>query len=145
MAGGQQKAQQNLEAFEVWKATQTDDDFKQIVFRGQLNRIEVAKGIGCGKSALNQNPALKTALKALEDELRGKGLLPPLTNAAKKNADKPKAYDNTANRKLLDSKRVSSLETENIELKTKVKELERRLERFGELSETLSEMGLMPR
>ncbi|QFT37392.1 MULTISPECIES: VPA1267 family protein [unclassified Vibrio] len=145
MASGQQKAQQNLEAFEVWKATQTDDDFKQIVFRGQLNRIEVAKGIGCEKSALNQNPALKKALKALEDELRGKGVLPPLTDAAKKNEDKPQAYDNTANRKLNDSKRVSSLEAENIELKAKVKELEKRLERFGELSETLSEMGLMPR
>ncbi|EIO3972267.1 hypothetical protein LQK39_000416 [Vibrio vulnificus] len=145
MASGQQKAQQNLEAFEVWKATQTDDDFKQIVFRGQLNRIEVAKGIGCGKSALNQNPALKKALKTLEDELRGKGVLPPLTDAAKKNEGKPQAYDNTANRKLLDSKRVSSLEAENIELKAKVKELEKRLERFGELSETLSEMGLMPR
>ncbi|MEZ9005753.1 VPA1267 family protein [Vibrio splendidus] len=145
MASGQQKAQQNLEAFEVWKATQMDDDFKQIVFRGQLNRIEVAKGIGCGKSALNQNPALKKALKALEDELRGKGVLPPLTDAAKKNEAKPQAYDNTANRKLLDSKRVSSLEAENIELKAKVKELEKRLERFGELSETLSEMGLMPR
>ncbi|WP_341663733.1 VPA1267 family protein [Vibrio sp.] len=145
MASGQQKAQQNLEAFEVWKATQTDDDFKQIVFRGQLNRIEVAKGIGCGKSALNQNPALKKALKALEDELRGKGVLPPLTDVAKKNADKPKLYDNTANRKLLDSKRVSSLEAENTELKAKVKELEKQLERFGELSETLSEMGLMPR
>ncbi|EGQ8096938.1 hypothetical protein NTE31_000762 [Vibrio cholerae] len=145
MASGQQKAQQNLEAFEVWKATQTDHDFKQIVFRGQLNRIEVAKGIGCGKSALNQNPALKKALKALEGELRERGVLPPLTDAAKKNADKPKLYDNTANRKLLDSKRVSSLEAENIELKAKVKELEKRLERFGELSETLSEMGLMPR
>ncbi|GHB08247.1 VPA1267 family protein [Shewanella indica] len=145
MASGQQKAQQNLEAFEVWKATQTDHDFKQIVFRGQLNRIEVAKGIGCGKSALNQNPALKKALKALEGELRERGVLPPLTDAAKKNADKPKLYDNTANRMLLDSKRVSSLEAENIELKAKVKELEKRLERFGELSETLSEMGLMPR
>ncbi|HFQ4830570.1 TPA: VPA1267 family protein [Vibrio vulnificus] len=145
MASGQQKAQQNLEAFEVWKATQTDDDFKQIVFRGQLNRIEVAKGVGCGKSALNQNPALKKALKALEDELRDKGVLPPLTDAAKKNADKPKSYDNTVNRKLLDSKRVSSLEAENIELKARVRELEKRLERFGELSETLSEMGLMPR
>ncbi|MEZ8306775.1 VPA1267 family protein [Vibrio splendidus] len=145
MASGQQKAQQNLEAFEVWKATQTDDELKQIVFRGQLNRIEVAKGIGCGKSALNQNPTLKKALKALEDELRGKGVLPPLTDAAKKNEGKPQAYDNTANRKLLDSKRVSSLEAENIELKAKVKELEKRLERFGELSETLSEMGLMPR
>ena len=145
MASGQQKAQQNLEAFEIWKATQTDDDFKQIVFRGQLNRIEVAKGIGCGKSALNQNPALKKSLNALEGELRERGVLPPLTEAAKKNEGIPQAYDNTANRKLLDSKRVSSLEAENIELKAKVKELEKRLERFGELSETLSEMGLMPR
>ncbi|MCG9629968.1 MULTISPECIES: VPA1267 family protein [Vibrio] len=145
MASGRQKAQENLEAFEVWKATQTDDDFKQIVFRGQLNRIEVAKGIGCGKSALNQNPALKKALKALEGELRDRGVLPPLTETAKKNEGKPKTYDNTANRKLLDSKRVSSLEAENIELKAKVNELEKRLERFGELSETLSEMGLMPR
>ena len=145
MASGQQTAQHNLEAFKVWVATQSDDDFKQIIYRGQLNRIEVAKGIGCGKSALNQNPALKKALKALEDELRDRSILPPLTNSAKKNEGEPKAYDNTANRKLFDSKRVSSLEAENIELKAKVKELEKRLERFGELSETLSEMGLMPR
>lgn len=40
MASGQQKAQ--------------DDDFKQIVRRGQLNRIKVTKGVGCGKSALIQ-------------------------------------------------------------------------------------------
>ncbi|MCG7640137.1 hypothetical protein MHM99_01230 [Alteromonas sp. MmMcT2-2] len=142
---GQQKAQQNLEAFEVWRATQTEESFKQIIFRGQLNRAEIAKGVGCGKSALNQNPALRKALKTLEDKLREKGVLPPLTESAKSNADKPKQYDNTANRKLLDSKRVSALEAENIELKAKVKELESKLERFGELNETLSEMGLMPR
>lgn len=145
MANGQQKAQQNLEAFDVWKATQTDDDFKQIAFRGQLNRIEVAKAIGCGKSALNQNPALKKALNGLEDELRDRGVLPPLTESSKKNADKPKAYDNTATRRLLDAKRLSSLEAENIELKAKVKALEAKLERFGELSDTLAEMGFMPR
>lgn len=145
MASGQQKAQQNLEAFEVWKETLTDDDFRQIIFRGQLNRNEVAKGIGCGKSALNQNPALKNSLKDLEDKLRNRGVLPPLTGTAKRSTDKPKVYDNTTNHKLLDSKHVSVLEAENIELQAKVKELEKRLERFGELSETLSEMGLMPR
>tara|TARA_B000000460_G_scaffold249504_1_gene230965 strand:- start:7796 stop:7987 length:192 start_codon:yes stop_codon:yes gene_type:complete len=51
---GQQKAQQNLEKFEVWQATQTDDDFKQIIFRGQLNRIEVAKGVGCASLLLTR-------------------------------------------------------------------------------------------
>jgi hypothetical protein len=145
MANGQQKAQQNLDAFQTWVATQSDDDFKQIVFRGQLNRIEVAKAVGCGKSALNQNPDLRKSLKQLEHNLRGKGVLPPLTDIAKKDADKPKQYDNTANRKALDSKRLSSLEAENIELKTKVKVLECKLARFGELSETLSDMGFMPR
>ena len=59
MASGQQRAQQNLEAFEVWQATQSDDDFKQIVFKGKLNRIEVAKGVGCGKSALSQTLRLE--------------------------------------------------------------------------------------
>lgn len=145
MANGQQKAQQNLDAFQSWVASQQDDDFKQIAFRGQLNRIEVAKGVGCGKSALNQNPDIRKHLKQLEDNLRDKGVLPPLTDTTKKEADKPKQYDNTANRKALDSKRLSSLEAENIELKTKVKELEGKLKRFGELSETLSEMGFMPR
>ena len=145
MANGQEIAQQNLDAFHTWVATQSDDDFKQIVFRGQLNRGEVAKAVGCGKSALNQNPALKEELELLENSLRKKNVLPPHTDKAKGDADKPKQYDNTINRKALDSKRLSALEAENIELKTKVKELEGKLERFGELSETLSEMGFMPR
>ncbi|GAC34601.1 VPA1267 family protein [Paraglaciecola polaris] len=145
MASGQQKAQQNLDAFQSWVATQQDDDFKQIVYRGQLNRIEVAKAVGCCKSALNQNRYIRKHLKKLEDNLRDKGVLPPLTDTAKKEADKPKQYDKTANRKALDSKRSSSLEAENIELKAKIKELEGKLTRFGELSETLSEMGFMPR
>jgi len=145
MANGQQKAQENLETFEVWKATQTDDDFTQIIFRGSLSRVEIAKSIGCGKSALNQNPALKAALIQLEDDLRDRGVLPPLTEPAKSDPFKLKHYDNTSNQTKLNSIRVSKLEVENIELKAKVKELENKLERFGELNETLSDMGFMPR
>lgn len=142
---GQQKAQKNVDDFIVWAASQSDEDFKQIIFRGQLNRGEIAKAVGCGKSALNQNPLLKEQLKSLEDRLRDTGVLPRLTENAKGANSKPKQYDNTTNRKLLDSKRLSSLEAENVELKAKVQELENRLKRFGELSETLAEMGFMPR
>lgn len=142
---GQQKAQKNVDDFIVWAASQSDEDFKQIIFRGQLNRGEIAKAVGCGKSALNQNPLLKEQLKSLEDRLRDTGVLPRLTENAKGANSKPKQYDNTTNRKLLDSKRLSSLEAENVELKAKVQELVNRLERFGELSETLAEMGFMPR
>lgn len=46
MANGRQKTQQKLNSFCAWIATQTDDDFKQIVFRGKLNRGEVAKAVG---------------------------------------------------------------------------------------------------
>lgn len=142
---GQQKAQKNVDDFQAWVATQSNDDFKQIIFRGQLNRGEIAKAVGCGKSALNQNPQLKGALIRLEDDLRKKGVLPKLTASAISAVSKPKQYDKTVNRKSLESKRLSNLEAENIELKAKVKELESRLKRFGELSETLAEMGFMPR
>jgi hypothetical protein len=36
MSNGQERARQNLSAFQSWVATQTDDDFKQILHRGQL-------------------------------------------------------------------------------------------------------------
>ncbi|MEH6735014.1 MAG: VPA1267 family protein [Shewanella sp.] len=145
MANGQQRAQQNLAAFQSWIATQQHKDFEKIVHGGQLSRTEIAKLVGFGKSALVQNSKVRSALKQLEDKLRDKGVLPPLTDMAKSKTDKPKKYDNTTNRKVLDSRRLSSLEAENIELKAKIKELEGQLQRFGELSETLSEMGFMPR
>jgi hypothetical protein len=45
MANGQQKAQQTLEAFELWVSTQSNDDFTQLIYRGQLNRGEIAKAV----------------------------------------------------------------------------------------------------
>ena len=145
MTSGQQKAQQNVDSFEVWRATQSDDDFLQIAHRGQLKRAEVAKAIGCGKSALTQNPILRQALEKLENELRIRGVLPPFTAESETVKSNPKEYDASQASRQLESRRLSQLEAENIELKAKVRALESRLERFGELSETLSEIGFMPR
>ncbi len=142
---GQQKAEEYVNNFQLWASTQTDADFTQITYRGQLNRGEVAKAVGCGKSALVQNPRLKYELNKLEYSLREKGVLPPLTNAAKANEKKPKEYDQSVNRTIQDSQQKSRLEVENIELKAKIDLLEKQLARFGELSETLSEMGMLPR
>ena len=145
MANGQQRAEANVAAFDAWAATQSDDDFKQIIHRGQLNRGEIAKAVGCGKSALRQNPALKAALDSLETGLREREVLPPLTPKAESEKCKTQEYDAVKGRHLMDSKRLSELEAENIELKAKVSELERKLSRFSELSEVLSEQGFMPR
>jgi flagellar motility protein MotE (MotC chaperone) len=144
MANGQEKARENLVAFQRWAATQTDDDFKQIVFRGQLNRGEVANAIGIGKSALRQNPAIKSALDHLETDLRERGVLLPLTETAQQQRSAPKPYDASANQRSLESKRLSVLEQENIELKARVATLEAKLKRYGELSEVLTEFGVAP-
>ncbi|WP_284509695.1 VPA1267 family protein [Salinivibrio costicola] len=120
MSNGQERARQNLSAFQSWVATQTDDDFKQIVFRGQLNRGEVAKAIGIGKSALRQNPAIKTALENLEQNLRDRGVLPELTETAQAQRSEPKRYDPSVSRRAMESRRLSVLEQENIELKARV-------------------------
>lgn len=144
MANGQQKAQLNLNSFELWVATQSEDDFRQITYRGQLNRGEVAKAVGCGKSALLQNPKIRNKLHLLEVDLRKKGVLPPINNKDRKEND-PKEYDHNFNRNQLNVKRISSLEQENIELKAKLNELEKELERFVELSDALYEVGLVPR
>ncbi len=97
------------------------------------------------KLRLKDSLTARNALQSLEDSLREKGILPSLTDAAPKAVAGPKHYDNTAHNRALESKRLCRLEAENIELKAKVKELENKLTRFGELSETLSEMGFMPR
>ncbi|EOB6052497.1 VPA1267 family protein [Escherichia coli] len=144
MSSGQQRARQNLSAFQSWVATQTDDDFKQIIFRGQLNRGEVAKAIGIGKSALRQNPAIKTALENLEQNLRNRGVLPELTETAQAQRSEPKRYDPSVNQRAMESRRLSVLEQENIELKARVATLEAKLKRYGELSEVLTEFGVAP-
>ncbi len=144
MSNGQERARQNLSAFQTWVATQTDDDFKQIVFRGQLNRGEVAKAIGIGKSALRQNPAIKTALENLEQNLRDRGVLPELTETAQAQRSEPKRYDPSINQRAMEARRLSVLEQENIELKARVATLEAKLKRYGELSEVLTEFGVAP-
>lgn len=144
MSNGRERARQNLSAFQSWEATQTDDDFKQIIFRGQLNRGEVAKAIGVGKSALRQNPAIKTALENLEQNLRDRGVLPELTETAQAQRSEPKRYDPSVNQRAMESRRLSVLEQENIELKARVATLEAKLKRYGELSEVLAEFGVAP-
>ncbi len=109
-----------------------------------LNRGEVAKAIGIGKSALRQNPAIKTALENLEQNLRDRGVLPELTETAQAQRSEPKRYDPSVNQRAMESRRLSVLEQENIELKARVATLEAKLKRYGELSEVLTEFGVAP-
>ncbi|MGP5108168.1 VPA1267 family protein [Pseudomonas helleri] len=73
-------SKQNLQAFAEWAASKTHDEFAQMLYRGSLHREEIALACGFAKSVLRQNPAIKAQLQALEDRLRGEGVLPSLTS-----------------------------------------------------------------
>lgn len=144
MANGQEEGRQNFKDFKTWVTTQTDEDFKQIVHRGKLKRADIAKALGISTNPLRQNPDIKKALAKLEQELRDRGVLPPLSQSAKTQSAGPKSYDPSAQQRAVEAKRLSVLEQENIELKARVATLEAKLRRYGELSEVLTEFGVAP-
>jgi len=44
----------NVATFLSWVASKTAEDFREMVARGQLNRMEIAKETGIAKSVLTQ-------------------------------------------------------------------------------------------
>ena len=81
MASGQQAAEENVRRFTAWAASKTDDEFRNLVSRGVLSRTDIAAECGFAKSALNQNPRIRDALRALESALRERGVLPSAAEA----------------------------------------------------------------
>lgn len=145
MASGQQLAEENVRRFMTWAASKTDDDFRDMVARGALSRTEVAAECGFAKSALAQNPRIKEALKQLEDELRGRGVLPQPVFRATGEAAEPPVREMGSLRAMLDSERLRRLEQENASLRAENGELKRQLERYAALQEALSLTGRVPR
>lgn len=145
MASGRQVAEANVQVFNAWLACKTDDDFRAMANRGVLSRKEIAKECGFAKSALDQNPRIKSALKNLEDDLRARGVLPP---AMERSLDEPAKLLMREPGKLrgaLDADRLRRLEQENASLKAENAELKRALERHSVLREALSMTGRLPR
>lgn len=138
-------SEQNVHNFIQWSATMTDKDYIEIIFRDKLNRREVANACGFAKSVLQQNPKVKELLQDLENELRKRKVLPEIIESSSEKISSPQEYDQKQEGLLSDSKRVSKLEVENLELKTRVKFLENQLQRYTELSEIMSDMGFLPR
>lgn len=143
MASGQQIAEHNLAAFLAWASSRSDEDFREYVHRGKLNRSEIAAECGFGKSALGQNPSIKSALEALERNLREGGILPPLTEAPA-DAEQP-MRDREAKQRRQDGQRLNSLEQENAALRTELAQAKAMLERYKLLASFMEETGRLPR
>jgi hypothetical protein len=145
MANGQQIAEENLKAFFSWMTRNTDADYRAMAFRGVLSRKEIAKECGFAKSALDQNPRIKAALRQLEKELRNRGVLPPEANKAPGEPRAPRLADHGGQRARLDAERLKRLEQENASLRAENAELKRLLGHHAMLSEALALTGRLPR
>jgi hypothetical protein len=140
VASGQEKSKENLQAFLLWVSLKSQEDFRQIVHRGGLNKREIAIECGFARSAVDQNPAIRKALLELEERLRNEGVLPnkeELTSVP---------IRMTSDRKMeMGLERLRQLETENALLRAEVLELKTKLSSFAVLAEVLAETGRVPR
>lgn len=142
MASGQQLAEQNVRSFIAWAESKTDDDFRAMASRGILSRKEIAKECAFAKSALDQNPRIKQALRELENSLRLRGVLPV---AVQREPDAPLMREPGQIRGAREAERLRRLEQENASLKAEVAELKRALEKHSVLKDALARTGRLPR
>jgi hypothetical protein len=145
MASGQQLSEQNFVAFNTWLASKTDDDFRQLASRGVLSRKEIAIECGFSKSALDQNPRIKEALKAAEHGLRERGILPSIAEKTAEQPAEPLMREAGKQKHALEAERLRRLEQENASLRSENGELKRQLERYAVIREALSLTGRVPR
>lgn len=143
MSSGQQIAEENYQKFLVWMNNKNDDDYRQMVFRGQLSRKEIAAECNFGKSAINQNPRIKEALISLENDLRQQGILPEIVES--KTSEKLPERDIDKSRNTFNSARLSKLEQKVTALRAENDSLKETLIRYQLLDEIITESGRMPR
>ncbi|MFM0205777.1 VPA1267 family protein [Paraburkholderia sediminicola] len=145
MASGRQIADENFRSFQTWLASKADSDFRQMVSRGVLSRKEIAKECGFAKSALDQNPRIKAALRATEDGLRERGILPAPLERGGGELEMPLVRETGMQRAVLESERLKRLEQDNASLRAENAELKRQLVRYAALQDALSLTGRIPR
>lgn len=137
---GQERAQANYLAFAAWVCSRTDADLRETVAQGRLNRGEICRECGFGRSVLVQNPRVKEALQELEGRLRSCGVLPPLAPMSGVPL-RAKGQLQMAT----DAERLKKLEAENAGLRAELSELRQRFKRFESLEAVLAETGRLAR
>jgi len=144
MAKSQGKGgEENYLLFLSWMGSKSEDDYKQMHYRGQLSRKQIATECNFGKSALTQNDHIREELKNLENNLRNHGILPEIIE--KKSTDKLPERDVSKTRNTLNSARLSKLEQEATALRAENSHLKDMLKKYELLDEAISESGRMPR
>lgn len=145
MASGQQLAEENVRKFATWAAGKTDADFRSMTLRGVLSRTDIATECGFAKSVLSQNPRIRDSLKELEEQLRGRGVLPKPAAVATGSPLEPRTRQAEGVGSARDAERLKRLEQENASLRAELAEVKRALSRYTVLQDALAETGRLPR
>lgn len=131
----QKKGKENIDLFESWIASTSNQDFKNMAYRGGLNKRVMEKTLPFSRSVLTQNTPVRKRYEQLLEELREKGVLAKKTEQHKAEENQPKMYDAEKNARAWDKNRLQKLEQEVIELKAKLK-------RYEEIADVITEMGI---
>lgn len=145
MSSGRQVADENVKKFVVWVSSKTDDDFRSLALRGVLSRSDIAAECGFAKSVLNQNPRIKESLKTLEEQLRGRGVLPKPASEGQGGPSEATSTPTEGVGRARDAERLKRLELENASLRAELAEVKLALSRYAILQEALAESGRLPR
>jgi len=156
MSNGRQIAEHNVAVFTAWVASKTDPDFRSITHRGALSRSVIAQECGFAKSALAQNPRIKSLLNELETRLRASGVLPSSndtidledqqsTPSAPHAKPSPHTTRTTAKATPDLESKLQRLQSENACQRAEIEELRKQLKQFTSIHEALSNSGRIPR
>ena len=146
---GQQIAANNLQKFNEWVTVRdAAADWLDYVRQGKLNRSEIASECGFALSVVRQNPAVKTALEALETRLTASNILggaPSATDEAVTAATNQAVDRRTMAAKLKAEQRVKALEEQNATLKAEMCDLREQIKTYRHLEEHLCSTGRLLR
>ncbi|WP_369125018.1 VPA1267 family protein [Pseudomonas sp. CCC2.2] len=156
MSNGRQVAEHNVAVFTAWVASKSESDFRSIIHRGALSRSVIAQECGFAKSALGQNPRIKTMLGELETKLRACGVLPKSTDnvaveppeSSVPTSPAESTLQNMNNKQSTTSDleaKFQRLQGESALQRAEIEELRRQLKQFTSIHEALSSSGRMPR
>lgn len=149
---GREIAAKNLQKFLAWTSERdAAADWQDYIRQGKLNRTELAAECGFALAVLRQNPAVKSALDALEARLLNDGVFQPkLTSPNASIEANTEATSQSIDKRIMAAKakaekRVKQLEEQNAALKAEVRDLRDQLKIYRHLDEHLCATGRLLR
>ena len=137
------KGRENVKKLIKWYRGSNENDIKEFMRRGAINKTAIAKELGFSKSTFGSNKRLKKVLSIIDASIS--------SGSNKIGANYPNTMrsvsDSIENSKLINelNKRVLELEHVNASLKVQVLDLKSKLKNLKYLDDYLDENGRIPR